>query len=409
MGNILYFDSALPRPDAGDFDGENHKDYLNSRAPGDGSAPDPDDAYRQISDSIRAGDIDKIRSLDNFPTDNEIEDFLRWKQLNTHREAYGYWAFGLPTKDDRANLLPLYGAVFYDQLVNLVKSKVRCLSLPEAEGGQGGDKLLTTQILNNYRHYLTQKSASFQLAAASDNYPHLSNDLFNLNGLNLTAGDQVLDLSLEYEAKAGLISNMISAEKEFVTHCTAYLLNAYLLRQAVPLQYCIYLNPQISQSVRVAAELIDKFETSRLAVKTDILNRATEAGSHHILDIKTWSIAVYVNQAQIDYALDLILNHYRQDYLAFAGRTIPKLAAGIAHGIAVSTQEGFDSDRYSFNGHRSDMFDTAWKEFEYYQMSASSVTHHDIQTFKQILQRECGKRQVDVRNISFPDSITFRG
>ncbi|MYB40291.1 hypothetical protein F4X86_03455 [Candidatus Saccharibacteria bacterium] len=408
MGNnFLYFNNYFgDRPGAGAFDDENYNGHLNHRPPGD-NPPDPDGAYQRISDSISADSVDKVQALDNFPTDNEIEEFLRWKQINPQRNSYQYWAFNLPTKDDRQSLQPLYGAVFYDQLVNLIKSKVKVLSLPEMEG-QGEDRLVTAQILNNYRHYLSQKSASFQLAAASNDYPHVSNDLFSLNGLNLAEGDQVHDLSLEHAAKAGLMSNIISAEKEFVTHCTAGLLHAYLLNQVVPLQYCIYLNPQISQSVRVVTELINKFEDSRLVVKTDILNRAIEGGSHHILDIKSWSIAVYVNKAQVDYALDLILGHYKQDYLAFDGRTVPKLAASVAHGIAVSTQEGFDQDRYSFNGHRSNMFDITYKEFEYYQMSASSVTHHDIQTFKQILQRECGKHQVDVRNIAFPDPMTFR-
>lgn len=333
---------------------------------------------------------------------------MRWRQINSQRKSYEYWAFNLPTKLDRQNLQPLYGAVLYDQLINLIKAKVKVLPAP-ALGDQGEDRLLTAQILNNYRHYLTQKSASFQSAAASNQYPHPSNDLFGLNGLNLAEGEHVHDLSLEYKTKAGLIANIISDEKESITYCTAELLQAYLQRQEVPLQYCIYLNPQISQTVRVATELIDKFEASRLAARTNIFNRAIEGGSHHVVDTKSWSIAIYVNQVQMDYALDLILRHYKQDYLAFADRPTPKLAIDIAHGVAVATQEGFDNDRYSFTTHRSSIFDGTWKEFEYYQMSTSSVTHHDIQTFKQILQRECGKHQIDTRNIAFPDPLAFRG
>ena len=378
----------------------------SSGLPGDGAGGQHDE-YKQICDSITADSVEKAQAIDNFPTDNEIEEFLRWRQLNTQRGSYEYWASDLPTKEDRQNLKPLYAAVFYDQLANLIKSRVKIMPTPDREA-QGDNKLLLTQILNNYRHYITQKSENFQAAAVLNQYPHPNNDLFSFNGLDMAIGDSIYDLSAGYDLKTGFLSNITFKDKQSVWYCADELLRAYLSRQEVQLHHCIYLNPQVNQSIRVASELIDKIEESRLAVKARILNRATEGGNHHILDMRSWTVVIYVNKVQTDYALDLILRYYKQNYPAFVGRAVPKLAVQIAHGIAIATQEGFDLDRHSFNMHRAEVVDKAWKDFEYYQMSPSSVTHHDIQTFKRIFQEECRKNKVDVRNLAFPDPMTFR-
>ena len=373
----------------------------------EGGFQSADDDYRQIYATIRASNLEKVQDLTNFPNDNSIEDFLRWQQINTQRKSYEYWTNILPTKEDRQNLKVLYGAVFYDQLVNFVKSRVSIIQSPQYASHKD-NKLLLTQVLNNYRHYITKKSENFQLTAVSDNYPERSNDLFKLNGLNLEIAEKIYDLTSGHLAKLGFLSNIVSYDKSFICHYTSEFLKTCLSQGELPFHECIYLNPQINQSIRIAGELIDRFEENQLSVQTRILNRAIEAGKHHILDIKSWGIAIYVNRAQTNQVLDTILRLYRQNHPLFTQRLVPKLATQIADGIAVATLEGFNQEQYSFNSHRASVVDKAWSDFKFYQMSTSSVTHHDIQTFKQLLQQECRQKQIDIYNISFPDRMTFR-
>ena len=375
-------------------------------APDDNFLP-ADEDYQRIHATIRAESLEKTQDLTNFPNDNNIEDFLRWKQINAQGESYEYWTNNLPTKEDRQNLKPLHGAVFYDQLVDLIKSKVKIVRSPQHVFNED-NKLLLAQVINNYCLYITKKSENFQLVAVSDTYPDQSNDLFRFNGLNLEIEGQIHDLSSGHLGRMDFLSNIVSSGKSFICYDTLELLKAYLSHRVLPFHECIYLNPQVSQSVRIAGELIDKFEEDQLSVQVKILNRSLEGGKHHILDIKSWGIAISSSRSQTDQVLSTVLRLYRQNYPLFAQRSAPKLATQIADGVAVATLEGFNQEQYSFNGHRAYIFDKSWAAFKFYQMSTSSVTHHDIQTFKQILQQECRQSQIDIYNISFPNRMTFR-
>lgn len=372
-----------------------------------GGIGDPDEEYRRICATIAVEDVEKARDLDNFPDSNVLEDFLRWKQINVGTSSYEYWSNVLPSKEDRQNLKPIYGAVFYDQLVNFIDAKID-VAQSEHYRASGDNKLLLTQILNNYRHYISKKSETFQASLAAYGYPEKSNDLFRLNGLNLDIGGQIYDLTDRHLPKVGFLSNIISGDKSSVRYYTPALLKAYLAGGGAPFHCCIYLNPQINQAVRVAEELIGEFEEAGLAIRADIFNRAIDAGGHHILDTNSWGIAIFSDKLQTGKILDATLRCYKRNYSLFAQRPTPKLAVQVADGVAIATQEGFDQERYSFNEHRVQVFDKAWDDFKFYQMSPSSVTPHDIAMFKQLLEQECRLNQIDLQNISFPDRMVFR-
>ena len=360
--------------------------------------------YQEMRATIVADKIANIRNLDNFPEDYEIGEFLRWQHAHPDIKAHEYWCSTTPTKEDRQCLTELHGAVFHDQLGDLIKSKVQILQSPQCEHPPQ-NKLLLDEILAGYRYLITSRSENLQRTIVTSGYPGKNSELFNFNGLDVQFDNQSFDLSRSsIEVVKGLLSNIV-CDKRFMYYSTEELVNLYFSKQHFAFHNRIYLNPSLHASVKVFGDLIDRFEEYSLPINMKIFNRAFEAGhKHQYGSVRADGIIIYTNHEHTDTALQLVLSCYMQHYSSFEDRVSPKLTTQIAPGVSLATHEGFDEEKYSFLTHRSYMFDQAWEHFKFIQEfnPTASFSNQDIYTFKQLLIQECDKRQVDKRNISFP-------
>ena len=363
--------------------------------------------YQQICASIRADNLDKIRSLVHFPIDNNIEDFLRWRQFNDHHDSCRYWMYHLPSAEDRQSLKPLAGVEFYNQLSEFINSKVMIMQSPQYDrASTEKNESLFKRILDNYRSKITRQSKEFRDIVTRGDYPDFTSALFGFNGLNVNIGGQAHDLSQKHAKKPYFLSNIISNTESFVSYMTSELLKNSFESGDLKTHTGIYLNPHIGVTVSVLSEIIEQLEHERLPAHIKILNRAGEASKQHILEIQSESIVIYTSVAHTDQVLNIILDYYKQNYSFFMGRPTPKLAIRVADGIAIATQEGYD-EKYSFNSHRSLLIDQVWEDFKFYNMS-NSFSQSDIQVFRQLLMQKFQQNQIDTHNIAFPDPLIYR-
>ena len=414
--------------ETGVWDGlsDSHSQVLDTRANGIGdledqqiSADELEDfrcQWRAIKATVKATSFEDAQDLSNFPGDHELEEFLQWHINHPHEEdSYSYWCREAPTPRDFEFLTPLGGAAFYEQLVGLISEKTRIVQSPYCEHPPENQAVID-QVLQNYRQQLARQVEEFQQRVLTNDYPAKTDELFGFHGLRVCFGDQEHDLSRsQIEIVPGWLSNVIPKSRSFVQYVSSEALKRYYFqkhdgRQAGFEQesHRIYLNSDPEHAVAIARSLIERFENPQAPLPVTMLihNRATEAGGRHLLSVRSEGMVLYTREEHTNAVLEAVLSCYKQHYLAFAQRTVPKLTAQIADGVSMASQEGFDADQVSFIKHRSELFDAAWQEFKYYQEAhfSATVTSQDVQVFKQCLAVVLGKNDIDTQNLAFPAS-----
>ena len=372
--------------------------------------------WRAIKATVRADSFEAARDLSNFPGDNELEDFVQWRINHPHEgSSYSYWCSEMPTARDFEFLTPLGGAAFYEQLAGLIGEKARIMLSPHREHSPES-RAVIGRVLENYRQKLARQVAEFQQRVVARDYPPKTDELFSFNGLKVNFAGQEHDLSRsQVEIVPGWLSNVASHSRSFVNYVSSEALKRHYFQKHDGRRpgtgqetHRIYLNPDPRQAVDIAGNLIERFEggPNPLPVTMMIYNRAVEAGAKHLLSVRSEGIVLYTHEEHTDEVLQAVLSCYKQHYLAFAHRPVTKLAARIAEGVAIASQEGFDADQTSFLGHRAGLFDEAWQEFKYYQEAhfSATVTAQDLQVFKQCLAVVLSKNDIDTRNLAFPAS-----
>ena len=363
--------------------------------------------YQETCYSVRADNIEDVKRLENFPSDRELRNYMLWRRQHSGKEAYRYWVSNPPTKEDLYNLRPSAAAAFYGQLADFVTSKISVEhSLKFVQPIL--DETSLEKFVSDYRRGVVQKSENFQALVAESGYPEKIDQSFKLSGLNLQIGEKSCDLVAEPWGIDGFLANILMFQEGFIWHVTADRVGKYFAET----DYRVYLNPQIDQAISMADKLTSDFQNRNLPIMTKILNRSVEvAGKQHISTVRSEGLIVYASENEINEVIEVILNCYQQDFQAFANRRTPKLAAMIAPGIAVATNQNLGK-KTSFNRHRTRIIESAWEAFELQSTPSedvfSVISQEEIETFKRLLKAELSSNQVDIRNISFPDNVTPR-
>ena len=371
---------------------------------------------RAVKKTVKAVSFEDAQDLRNFPSDNELEEFIQWHINHPHEEnSYSYWCSETPTPRDFEFLTPLGGAAFYEQLVGLISEKTRIVQSPYCEHPPENQAVID-QVLQNYRQRLAWQVEEFQQRVITNDYPLKMDELFSFYGLKVCFGDQEHDLSRsQIELIPGWLSNIIPKSHSFVQYVSSEALKQYYFQKHDGRQvgfeqesHRIYLNPDPEHAIAIARNLIERFENLQAPLPVTMLlyNRAVEAGRRHLLSVRSEGMVLYTHEEHTNAVLEAVLSCYRQHYLAFAQRPVSKLTAQIADGVAMASQEGFDADQVSFIQHRSGLFDAAWQEFKYYQEAhfSATVTSQDLQIFKQCLAVVLSKNDINIQNLAFPAS-----
>ena len=374
--------------------------------------------YQAVKSTIKATTFEQARDLQNSVDEHVLEDYLYWQITHPNAESYSYWCSDTPSKRDFEFLTPLGGAVFYNQLNNLVQEKTQILQSPHCQHSEE-QRVTLERVLDNYRQQLSHKSEIFQQKVITGEYPDKRDELFNLNGLKVSLDQQEHDLSRSYaEIVDGWLSNVVTYNHSFVEYASTEFVNQHYFqkrdgkpRRFTPATHHIYLNPDPEYAIPVAKALIERFEhpSNPLPVHMKIFNRSIEAGKKHLLLVRSEGIVIYTHEEDTNAVLEAVMRScYMQYYLAFAQRATTKLATPVAEGIAIASQEGYNSEEISFLGHRSQLFNDAWQEFKYYREinHSATVTQQDIQVFRQCLSDVLGKNNIDPHNIAFPDDYS---
>ena len=372
--------------------------------------------WQAVKATVKAVSFEDAQDLHNFLDDNELEEFLQWHINHPYEESsYSYWCSEMPTPRDFEFLTPLGGATFYEELVGLISEKVSIAQSPYREQPPESQTVID-QVLQNYRQQLARNVEEFQHRVITNNYPLKTDELFAFHGLKVCLDEQEHDLSRSYiELIPGWLSNIVAQSRSFVQYASSEALKHYYFqkndgRRAGFEQetHRIYLNPDPEEAVMIAGKLIERFEDPQnpIPVTMKIYNRAIEAGKRHLLSVRSEGMVLYTHEEHTNEVLEVVLDCYRQYYLAFAQRHVPKLTAQIADGISMASQEGFDADRKSFIKHRSELFDTAWQDFKHYQEAhfSATVTSQDVQVFKQCLAGVLSENDINAQNLAFPAS-----
>lgn len=345
---------------------------------------------RAALESIRARNFSEIRNLANFPSDQELADFLAWQKENPYKRGYSFWCSQRPREQDLQFLTPLGGIVFYDQLANLLQEKVKII-YPEWVPSLNDDGL--ERCRTDYINELATKNESFRMTVLKGLYPDKYSPLFKLA-----------------ESSAGLLSNFDSWSASFVVYRSSEVVSSYASAKGgkfLSNNQRIYINPHPGRTISLAKTLIERFEQpdEPLPVHLKIFNRATEAGRQRLSRIRSEGLVVYAPPERADEVLDIVLNCYRQNYLDFTGRPATKLATPIAEGISAASEKGFDSTQQSFVGHRAELIDKAYLAYQFQPGDHSSRSRRisdDLELFKKQMITVFNDNGVDLHNIAFP-------
>ena len=172
-----------------------------------------------------------------------------------------------------------------------------------------------------------------------------------------------------------------------------------------------YLNPRLENQLALFIDLIDEMEADQLDFAAKTINRCRETRRSKLgssfLKIRTEGLVVTASASDADRVLEIILNRYCQQPVAFVDRPVPALAARLAPGIAVGTRlnlDGVDGQRESFNGSRSSLLDSAYHscKYERHLLPADTIpAESHAEFFRQELQSVALARGIDPKNLAF--------
>lgn len=349
--------------------------------------------------SIRAETIEAAQNLANFPTAQELEDYMGWRLRYPDARDYRYWISDPVSVADYLDLEPPARANLHGDMADFISSKIKITRHPEAS-----DKRADNYLLENYKGDILRKSADVQaLIAAGDPLGDFSqrSEFGNLN-LQYTRGGSC-DLTRNIYVEGGMLAmSNILLSRTFVRHLTPAVIDSCLTRAEWPaMDYRVYLNPRLSRAGAAATELTTIWDRQNLPAITKILNRVAEtAGQRRVRSVRNEGMVVYCDRESIDRLLTAALDYYNRNASDFSDRRTPKLATQIAPGLAVATNEGLSGR--SFNSHRSAIFESAWIEFQSGRPdSAAQIVLKDVEVFRGILLEKLHENGVYLRNISF--------
>ena len=396
------------RPLLGDEPPEIHR-FHESRLAGAGRAQEAGAVVGEARNAIRATTISEVENLEHFPSDQELLDYMQARLVYKQGGIHEYWVYAPATVEDRRDLeLPAL-AGFYGSLADFIESRVGLVDIsPEPRSAL--ELGLLQDCLDSYSARIAQKVSSFCELAERGDYPSWKDFQkdFVFDGLNIRLKSKVHDLCRDAGWPAGLMSN-IHTGCRFIRYWTEAMAHQKVVAagKELPLHYRIYLNPTISKTPEIAGQLSDAFERENLHVINEIMNRPYDFCQRQgrISGVGTEGITVYCNKYHANGALAIILKCFESNYDLFEGRPCHRLATPVAPGIAVTAHEGFETTGYSYDFHRSNIIADAWEDFSAQHADmASTVPHQAVHAFKQVLEAEFRKHQINPRNISFKDS-----
>lgn len=363
---------------------------------------------------IRARSWNQARNLNNFPSDEQLSDFLDWRsQVDPDTRSYGYLICHENSPEDNQLLDRQLGAAYHYQLANLIGRRLAIQPSPHYNHPPQ-NRTAIAEAEADYQVQLNEKAHNFWTRATNGDYPPTDDPDFKLDGFCLPIGDERVGLEQPFLLDPAYAANFHISNKSFAVWGSQKQIERILNETEQPCVGRIYLNPTIDRNVEVFDQLIDILDQNEVACDAKIFNRALEAGGnaprieHPDGTTTTFSrsegIVVYVPADEADKTLGLILDYYQQNPQAFAGRAAPPLAAEVAPGIGLATQEGFDGSKKSFNSHRAGIFDQAYQHLQTAEMPAESPPEQKLAAFKYILQEICQREGVDPKNIAFANS-----
>lgn len=378
---------------------DSHPPVLAEQRP-DANRPEAEKTDAELG--IRARTWDEAKSLDNFPDDDYLAGYLRWRQDYPTAKSYGYLIRRPAGPEDRQSLDSRLGAAYHYQLAGLVGQRLKLEPSPDYIHPPQNQAAID-RAKAAHQEELNAKVQSLWTRAAGGNYPPPDDPDFKLDGFSLKIGDSDHGLDEPFLLDPAYAANVHIPNKSFVHWASQSQVERFLNQQERSISGRIYLNPTVDQNVEVFADLIDLFDQNQAACEAKIFNRALEAGGQPPATIRSEGITVYVPADQADKVLGLVLDYCQNNPEAFAQRQGPPLAVEVAPGVGLATQEGFDA-RHSFNGHRAKIFDKAWELLQTVEMPPSRQPSEQLEAFKYILEQLCLHLGVNPKNIAFANN-----